>query len=166
MSKRRIISIICMVLMLLLIGNMFLPFLSDGDVSFSFWEYISKNVDAIEVDIIVLLLLLGGAVVFLLQVCNVFKDAKPAYYPLGYYFTYHVILMISMMRQELFKYLSIGFYFGLVISLAVLVLLIISNRLDNHSSETPVGYDPKTGKPIYFKPTPKGYDPRTGEPIY
>ena len=158
-----------MILMLLLIGNLFLPFLSDGEISFSFWKYFDSTMEAVEVDIAVLLLLIFGAIIFLLQACNVIKDAKPVYYTLGYYLTYHIVLMISLIRNESFKYLSVGFYFGLIISLVVLILLIISNRLSNDSkttNESPVRFDPKTGEPIYAKSKPKRFDPETGEPIY
>lgn len=170
MSKRKVVSIIGMVLMAFLIGNMFLPLISNGDFSYSFWKYLDQ-MDANEVNIIVLVELIIGLLVFLLQLCGAIKETKFVYFPIGYYLTYHVVLCINLIRREVFQYASIGLYLGLIVSTIVLILVIIGNRLSNESKPKYYGYsapkfDPQTGEPIFKEKKPISYDPQTGKPIY
>lgn len=169
MSKRKIMSIIGMGLTVLLIVCLFLPLLSDGDYSLSWWKVLDQK-DEIHLDIIILLELIGTIVVFLLQLCGVLKDSKFAYFSIGYYLTSLVDMLIASIKSETFKYLSFGFYFGLILSIATLVIVIISGFLSNDSSEDdysngPIRYDPNTGAPIKAQKI-VGYNPNTGSPIY
>lgn len=170
MTKRKVLSIIGLCLTALLIVCLFIPFISDGDTSFSLWK-IMDNQDRMAVNIIMLVELIIAILIFVLQICGVLKDAKFTYFTLGYYVTAFLDTFISMMKQDFFKYLSIGFYFGFIISIATLVIVIIGSALSDEKkpsyNQKPVGYDPQTGKPIYEAPKQLvGYDPQTGQPIY
>ena len=163
MTKRKVMSIVCL----------FLPFLSDGDKSYSLWK-IMENEDRMVLNIIILIELILGMLIFVLQICGVLKDAKFTYFTLGYYITNFIDVLATMIKQDYFKYLSIGFYFGLIISIVALVIVIVGSNLSNDKkpnyggyAQIPVGFDPQTGKPIYEAPKEiVGYDPQTGAPIY
>lgn len=155
MNARKIMSLICMIIALLLIGNLFLPFISDGDINWSFWKYLDNN-GGIEVAIIVLIGLIIIAVDCLLHLCGAIKAARFAYFPLGYYSIYHLVVLINLAKNNLAKYLSIGFYLGFIFSIVILVLLFVSSLLErNGNASSPrkapqlVGYNPQTGEPIY-----------------
>lgn len=165
MSRRKILSIVCIPLLALFIICLFIPFISDGSTSLSFWEIMDKD-DQMQTNIIIIIELLLAVLLFILQICGALKDAKFAYFPIGYLLTNFVNVFISMIKREYFKYLSFGFWFGFIILIAILVLMIISNFSSNESKskQEPIGYDPKTGKPIYARI--KSYDPNTGKPIY
>ena len=171
MTKRKAMSIVGLSLMALLIVCLFLPFISDGDYTMSLWKLMDQN-DRIEVDIILLITLIIAMLVFVLQLCGALKDAKFAYFTLGYYFLNFIDVFITMIKKDGFKYLSIGFYFGLIISIISIIVVAIGGFLSNDKSgkkeyNQPIGYDPKTGKPIYEESKKiVRYDPQTGEPIY
>ena len=176
MTKRKVISIIGMVLMLFLIGNLFLPFISGGSISFSLWEYLDE-LDMLEVAIVMIFLLTIGFLTFLCQLCGLIDQCKFVYFPLGYYVTYHVVLFITAISNESIGSLGVGYWLGLGIGLLVFLLVFISGFLKNVKKvkRVPIGYDPKTGKPIYEeaekkvvekKKVPVRYDTKTGEPIY
>ena len=176
MTKRKVISIIGMVLMLFLIGNLFLPFISGGGQTFSFWEYLDET-NMLEAAIVVIFLLTFGFLTFLCQLCGLIDQCKFVYFPLGYYVTYHVILFITAITNDELGSLEVGFWLGLVIGLILFILVFISGFLKNVKKvkRVPIGYDPKTGKPIYEevekkvetkKKVPVRYDTKTGEPIY
>lgn len=156
MSKRKVMSIIGLCLMVLLIVCLFLPFISDGDTSISLWENMDNN-DRMEVNIIMLIELLIGVLIFILQLCGALKDAKFTYFTLGYYITNFLDVAIAMIKREYFKYLSVGFYLGFIISIATLVIVIVGSALSNEKKPKYYGYE---------EPKPVRYDPNTGEPIY
>lgn len=174
MTGRKAISIIGMVLMLFLIGNLFLPFISEGGQTYSFWEYFDA-IEWLEVVIMMIFLLTFGFLTFLCQLCGLIDQSKFVYFPLGFYFNYHVWLLIRSFEKETTSYFGIAFWLGLGIALVVLVLVFVSGFLKNQkkAKRVPKGFDPKTGKPIYDdvpteekKRVPVRYDTKTGEPIY
>lgn len=189
MSKRKVFTIIQLVLLAYLIGNMFLPFIAYGDSSISLWEYI-ENLGTNAIQIILLIELLLGVLACILQLCGAIKDSKFVYFSVGYYFTYHLSIFITAMENDVLDYTKAGLWLGLIVSVILILLVFIGNLLSNEHKERvyavkekddrkPIGYDPKTGEPVYAKPTgydpktgepvyekPKGYDPKTGEPIY
>ena len=174
MTGRKVISIIGMVLMLFLIGNLFLPFISGGGESYSFWEYLD-NQDMLEVAIAVIFLLTFGFLTFLCQLCGLIDQCKFVYFPLGYYVMYHVVLLINAIGKDMVSYLDIAFWLGLCIGIILVILVFISGFIKNTKKvkRVPIGFDPKTGKPIYEevktetkKKVPVRYDTKTGEPIY
>lgn len=169
MSKRKVMSIICIPLMLLFIVCLFIPFVSNGNFSYSFWELMDMQ-EQMQVNIIVIILAILALIIFILQLCGVLKDAKFAYFSLGYLLTNFINVFFTLMEKEnAAKYLSFGFWFGIILLVAILVLLIISGFLSNGNDgkRKIIGYDPETGKPIYDEPKKiVGYDPYTGEAIY
>lgn len=180
MSKRKVFSLIGLIMMVLLIVSLYLPFMGDGDVSYSLWKMMDLK-DMMYLNIIMLIELILAALVFLLQLCGAFQDTKLALFSLGYFFTELFGTAIGMIKNETFKYLSVGFYLGFIISVVAIVFVIVGSKLSNEAKPKyygyqgygpqpqPMGFDPKTGQPIYGQPEPKqpiGYDPNTGEPIY
>ena len=150
MTKRKVISIIGMVLMLFLIGNLFLPFVSGGGESFSFWEYFDK-LEWLEVAIMMIFLLTFGFLTFLCQLCGLIDQCMFVYFPLGFYFNYHIWLLIRAIENETVSDFGIAFWFGLGFGLLLLVLVFISGFLKNVKKvkRVPIRYDTKTGEPIY-----------------
>ncbi len=191
MSKRKVFTIIQMVLLGCLIGNMFLPFLGSGS-SISMWEYLEEleAIGTYGLQIILLIELLLGILACILQLCGAIKDSKFVYFSAGYYFTSLLSIFIYAVDNERLEYTEFGLWIGLFVSAILIILVLIGNLLSNEHKESvyakkvnddrkPIGYDPKTGEPVYAKPTgfdpktgepvyekPKGFDPKTGEPIY
>ena len=150
MTKRKVISIIGMVLMLFLIGNLFIPFISGGGESYSFWEFLD-NQDMLEVAITVIFLLTFGFLTFLCQLCGLIDQCKFVYFPLGYYVMYHVVLLINTIGKDMVGYLDIAYWLGLGIGILLVILVFISGFLKNAKKvkRVPIRYDTKTGEPIY-----------------
>lgn len=174
MSLRKIFALLTMILLILLIVNMFLPLFDIGTDSISFWDYLDQN-NASFGDFLVLGELIFGIVICILVLCNVLKDYKYALFSIGYLFTYHIVLFLSLGSNQR-EYLSVGYYLGFICSIAAFVLTFVGNALSNekkaklmmygqnYNSAPVIGYDPNTGAPVYAKPY--GYDPNTGAPIY
>ncbi len=150
MTKRKVISIIGMVLMLFLIGNLFIPFISGGGESYSFWEFLD-NQDMLEVAIAMIFLLTIGFLTFLCQLCGLIDQCKFVYFPLGYYVMYHVVLLINSISKEMISYLDIAYWLGLGVGILLVILVFISGFLKNIKKvkRVPIRYDTKTGEPIY-----------------
>ena len=150
MTKRKVISIIGMVLMLFLIGNLFIPFISGGGESYSFWEFLD-NQDMLEVAIAMIFLLTFGFLTFLCQLCGLIDQCKFVYFPLGYYVMYHVVLLINTISKEMVSYLDIAYWLGLGVGILLVILVFISGFLKNIKKvkRVPIRYDTKTGEPIY-----------------
>ena len=175
MSLRKIFALITMILLVLLIVNMFLPFLEAGRESISFWDYLDQNGAQVGC-FLVLGELIFGIVICILTICNVLKDYKYSLFSIGYIMTYSVVLFSSLGDYQR-EYLSISFYLGILCSFVAMILVFVGNALSNEKKQNntmmygqnygslPVaGYDPNTGAPIYAKPA--GFDPNTGAPIY
>ncbi len=174
MSARKVFSIIGICISALLIIFIFLPFYDLGSYggSYSLWEYLDKS-KAIATAVIIILELLLAVIAFILQLTGACKDSKLAYLGLGYYFTYHISIFCTALSNEAFDELSFGFWLGFIFSIIAVAITIIGNCVSNEKNGStssygqPVGFDPKTGKPIYDKPKQiVGYDPQTGRPIY
>ena len=176
MSARKIFSIIGIVISALLIVCLFLPFLNLGEYggTYSWWEYLDRS-KATATSIIIIIELLIAILAYILQLTNVSKDSKLAFLGLGYFFTYHLSLFFTALNNEAFNELAFGYWFGFILSLTAIVITIIAIFVSNESKpkyrgyypQQPIGYDPKTGQPIFSAPQQiVGYDPHTGEPIY
>ena len=150
MTKRKVISIIGMVLMLFLIGNLFIPFISGGGESYSFWEFLD-NQDMLEVAIAMIFLLTFGFLTFLCQLCGLIDQCKFVYFPLGYYVMYHVVLLINSISKDIIRYLDIAYWLGLGVGVLLVLLVFISGFVKNQkkAKSVPIRYDTKTGEPIY-----------------
>ena len=175
MSTRKVFSIIGLVLCSLLIVCMFLPFFDLGSYggTYSLWEYFDELKTG-STAVIAIIELIIGVIAFILQLTGATKDAKLAYFGIGYYLTYHISTFITAMDNDVFDQLAFGFWLGLIFAIATLVIIIIGSFVSNEPKPKyygygpqPIGYDPQTGKPIFEKPkTIAGYDPQTGAPIY
>ena len=61
--------------------------------------------------------------------------------------------------------LGFGLVLGVLVALGIATLSVLWYFMSDKKMGAPiVGYDAKTGKPIYAKP--KGFDPQTGKPIF
>ena len=157
MSTRKIFSLICMCLTILLIVCIFLPFFDLGSYggTYSLWEYFFEaNTGGTAV--LLLIELIIALVAFTLQLAGATDDAKLAYLGLGYYFTYNISTFMSALSNSAFDQLSFGFWLGFILSIITVVLAFIGSFLSNkkkavytYSAPTPVSYDPYTGEPIY-----------------
>lgn len=172
MSTRKVFSIIGLILSVLLIICLFLPFIGGYGESYSLWKYFDL-LGTSSTGVIVIIELLICVLAFILQLTGATKDAKLAYFGLGYYFTYHIALFISALDHSALDQLEFGFWIGMILSIATLIIIIIGSFVSNDSKPKyngymqPTGFDPKTGKPIFDAPKQiVGYDPQTGQPIY
>ena len=149
MSKRKVFSIIGLVLTVYLIINMFLPLLKSDYTSMSTWEYFDKN-DAMHVNIIILVELVLAALFFILQICGATKKATLALLSIGFYVTYFdLIYFITFVKSEYMQYTSIGFWAGFIVSIILLITTIIGLLVSNEkTARVAVSYDPQTGQPI------------------
>jgi hypothetical protein len=150
----------------------FVPLIGNGSESYSLWKYAGlQNANSLRVVLIVELAL--ALLVCILQLCGAIRGYRLAYFFIGYYFTYHMTMILNFMENDVLDYAKIGLWLGFFVSLATFIMILVGNLCSNKSSSSSygnvggapvVGYDPKTGKPIYGKPS--GFDPQTGEPIY
>ena len=150
MTGRKAISIIGMVLILFLIGNLFLPFISEGGQTYSFWEFLDEK-EYLEIVIMMIFLLTFGFLTFLCQLCGLIDQSKFVYFPLGFYLNWHFWLLIRSFEKETTGAFEIAFWLGLGVGLLVLILVFISGFLKNQKKvkRVPIRYDTKTGEPIY-----------------
>ena len=172
MTARKVFSIIAIVLLVTMLVNMFIPLVGNDYVTYSLWEYL-ENMNDEPLRIIILIEIIIAILVCVLQICGALKDAKFAYFTVGYYFTFFLDLLFSMISNDTMGIAKIGFWLGFITSLIAIVVLIIGGFVSNekkhrvktyYNQSNITGYDPNTGEPIYAKPT--GYDPNTGKPIY
>lgn len=167
MSKRRIMSIVGLCLNVLLIVCLFIPMFSGS----SMWDMFSKTY--VHYEVVLLISLIIGSLLLVLQICGVLKDTKLVMLPVGFFITFNLSYLFAGFEHGMDGF-DFGFYISLITSIAEVIVLGIGGLLSNESKPKvygygprPVGYDPKTGQPIYE--TPKqivGYDPKTGQPIY
>ena len=150
MTKRKVFSIIGLIITLFLIGNMFLPLLKNDYTSLSTWEYFDKN-DAMHVNIIILVELIVAALFFILQLCGAIKNATFTLFVIGFYVTYFdLIYFITFAKNDYLQYSSFGFWLGFVMSIVLFVVTAIGSVVSNEKKYVagPVQYDPTTGQPI------------------
>ena len=171
MTTRKLFCIITMaIIAFLFINFFFIPIIGKSGESYSLWEYAGlQNANSLRAVMIIELSL--ALVVCILQLCGVIRGYRLVYFFIGYYFTYHMTMILNFMEQDVLDYAEIGLWLGFIFSLAAFIMILIGNLCSNKSSSKNygggapvVGYDPKTGKPIYGKPV--GFDPQTGEPIF
>lgn len=150
MTARKIFSIIGLVISLFLIGNMFLPYYSTSYSSISFWEFNGESYQNIGyTNIILLIELIILAVVYVLQLCGVFKTARFAYFTIGYYLTSCVANICLFSKHEAMSNTAIGFWLGFIFAVVLLIITVIGNFIGNESKPKAVAaFDPTTGQPI------------------
>ena len=181
MSRRKIFSIIEIIIFIFLFINIFLPLIGDEYETLSLWDYSKLAYGGGDGAFKIILIgeLVIGIIICALQVVGVLKDFKPAYFSLGYYFTYYLFMLFNLVGNEIFESARLGIFTGIIISLIGIAIVGVGNFMSNETNpkmygnsqkgNPPIGYDPKTGKPIYA-PTvnnqPIGYDQNSGRPIY
>ena len=174
MTKRKVFSLIGLVLSIYLIINMLVvPFVSDEPL----WELGLIGYDHIA-GIIILIELVLGIIALIMQLFGLIKKADFVHFGNGFYFSYHLYIFIEYLSNDVLEKAQIGLWLGLIVSALLFLVIFIGGFLKNEKTEKPVlasrkepiGYDPKTGKPIYEEEKPEkkivGYDPKTGKPIY
>ena len=153
MTKRKVISIIGMVIMIFLIVNMFLPFVTNGSM-FEYFENTWDDGGRLQISIIIIVELVFGLLAFLMQLCGLLEHSKFAYFPLGFYLTTLVSETIELIDREHFNEVSFGYWLAVGLGILALILVFVSGFLANEKKakkvkKVPIRYDAKTGEPIY-----------------
>ena len=162
LNMKKIFSLAMAGLACLLIIFSFIPYVGYGSYHYSLW---SSDAGTLSLGLIQFFLLLGVIAVYLL---HVFKGLKEKWVP----YTYYAVGFVTITHLTyFFKILDggsmVGFWFEFLLALGLGAVSVLWNFQGDEpvGKKAPViGYDEKTGKPIYAKV--KGYDPKTGKPIY
>ncbi len=163
LTKKKLFSLIMAGIAFLLIVFSFLPYAGVSSYNFSLW---SKEAGLLSFGIIQLLTMLGVMAVYLLHVFKGLKEKWISYanYAVGFVSFSHLIYFFKMLDGGS----MVGFWFEFILALGLAVISVLWNFQNDDpvgGKKAPiVGYDEKTGKPIYAKI--KSYDPKTGQPIY
>ncbi len=162
LTKKKLFSLIMAGIAFLLIVFSFLPYAGVSSYNFSLW---SKEAGLLSFGIIQLLTMLGVMAVYLLHVFKGLKEKWISYanYAVGFVSFSHLIYFFKMLDGGS----MVGFWFEFLLALGLGAISVLWNFQGDEpvGKKAPVvGYDEKTGKPIYAKV--KGYDPKTGKPIY
>ena len=173
MTKRKTFSLIGLVLSIYLIINMlFIPFVGGEPL----WEIGFDHF----IGIIMLVELVLGIIALILQLFGLTEKADFVHFGNGFYFSYHLYVIIEYFDNDVMDRADIGLWLGLIASFALLMVIFVAGFVSNDKKAKAsrvekderdereiVGYDPKTGKPIY-KEEKKivRYDTKTGKPIY
>lgn len=150
-------------LALLLIIFSFLPYVGYGSYNYSLW---SSDAGTLSLGIIQFLLLLCVMAVYLLHAFKGLKEKWVSYanYAVGFVAFTHLIYFFRILDGGS----MVGFWFEFLLGLGLAAVSVLWNFQDDDKAvgkaAPVVGYDEKTGKPIYAKI--KSYDPKTGKPIY
>lgn len=176
MERKKLLCIITMVLLVFLLIDMFLPVVGDSTASKNLWEILENNAKAGA--ILVLLELLAGIGVCVASYFGMLKDYKFVYFPVGFLLTFDLVTLFGYMDLGYTSYIQIGLWLGILLSIGAFVLLIISslsgdnnvnmfgNRGGRGGRGQPIGYDPKTGRPIYQNYNQQPYGNNMGNQMY
>ncbi len=174
MSNRKIFSIICLPIVVFLIVNMFLPFLVivngyGNTETYSLWRYFSEGREINGYPIIILIALIVAALLFVLQLCGLLKDAKLASYSIGLNSAFYFFALCDLIKNGGSEF-GIGFWLGWIFSVILIILLIIGSLLSNESKPKNMYGNSNYGQPYgqqnNYGQQPAGYDPYTGKPYY
>lgn len=162
LTKKTLFSLIMAGIAFLLIVFSFLPYAGVSSYNFSLW---SKDAGLLSFGILQLLLMLAVMAVYLLHAFKGFKEKWISYtnYAVGFVALNHLIYFFKMLDGGS----MIGFWLEFILAIGLAVISVLWNFQTDEAvgNKAPVvGYDEKTGKPIYAKI--KSYDPKTGKPIY
>ena len=163
LNKKKLFSLIMAGLSFLIIVFSFLPYVGYASYHYSLW---SSDAGTLSIGIIQFLLLLCVIAVYLLHVFMGLKEKWISYanYAVGFVVFTHLIYFFRLLSGGS----KVGFWFQFILALAlgaVSVLLNFQKEEPIGKQKAPIiGYDEKTGKPIYAKI--KSYDPKTGKPVY
>ena len=165
MSRRKMFSLITAGVLLFLLINLFIPIIGDSTKSISLWSNVSTAFK-----VLIVLELLAGVGVCILQFFNILLDYKFAYFPLGFYLTYYLVTLFQFMDSKQLEFSKAGLWLGILFAIGGLVTTVVGNFMGNeanpkmfkNSGNQPIGYDPKTGRPIYMQNNPPMYNPNMG----
>ncbi len=163
LTMKKLFSLIMVGIAFLLIVFSFLPYVGYSSIHYSLW---SKELSTLSFAIIQLILALGIMAVYGLHVFKGLKEKWISYanYAVGFVTINHLIYFFRLIDGGS----MVGFWFEFLLALGLAVISVLWNFQSDEKkvgNKAPVvGYDEKTGKPIYAKV--KGYDPKTGKPIY
>ncbi len=155
MTKRKVMSIFGMLIMIALIVVTFLPFVSRGSESLSMFEYFEDSLGGrLWISIIIIVELAFGLLAFLMQLCGLIQHSKFAYFTLGFYITNLLSETILLIDNDYFSYVEYGYWIAVGLSVVAFILVFVSGFLKNEKGakkekRVPIRYDTKTGKPIY-----------------
>ena len=164
LTMKKLFSLIMVGIAFLLIVFSFCPYAGYGSTGYSLW---SKDAGLLMFGIIQCLLALGIIALYGLHVLKGLKEKWINYanYAVGFITFTHLIYFFKMVDGGYSKF---GFWFEFILALGLGAISVLwffqSNDKKVGNSAPVVGYDEKTGKPIYAKV--KSYDPKTGKPIY
>ena len=164
-SRRKMFGLITAGLLVFLLINLFIPIIGDSTKSYSMW---SQGENSFK--ILIIIELVAGIAVCLLQFCNVLLDYKFTYFPIGFYFSYYMIILFRYIDADSLKFAKAGLWLGILFSIGALATTIIGNFMGNEANpqmfrsggNQPIGYDPKTGRPIYMQNNPPMYNQNMG----
>jgi len=163
LTMKKLFSLIMVGIAFLLIVFSFLPYVGYSSIHYSLW---SKELSTLSFAIIQLILALGIMAVYGLHVFKGLKEKWVIYanYGVGFITLNHLTYFFRLLDGGS----MVGFWFEFLLALglgAISVLWYFQSDDKKIGNSAPViGYDEKTGKPIYAKI--KSYDPKTGKPIY
>lgn len=164
LTKKKLFSLIMVGIAFLLIVFSFLPYIGFSSLNYSLW---SKDAGLLSFAIIQLLLMLAVMAVYLLHAFKGLKEKWIMYanYAVGFVVFTHLIYFFKLLDGGS----MVGFWFEFLLALGLGAISVLWNFQSEEKvvigQKAPiVGYDEKTGKPIYAKI--KSYDPKTGKPIY
>lgn len=162
LNMKKIFSFIMAGLALLIIIFSFLPYVGYSSYHYSLW---SSDAGTLSIGLIQFLLLLCVIALYLLHVFKDLNEKWIAYanYAVGFTTFIHLIYFFRILDGGS----KVGFWFEFILALGLGVISVLWNfqSTEKLAGKAPiVGYDEKTGKPIYAKI--KSYDPKTGKPIY
>ncbi len=166
LNRKKVFSIAIAGISLLMIIFSFLPYMGSSYVKVSLWSSDAGTIGAGVTQMIILLCVIAVFVMHIFMNLDE-KWAKFTNYGIGFVVLYHIV--------ELFYIISmsgvgtrVGFWFEFLLALGLgtcsVLWYFMSDEPFADKSTPVIGYDQKTGKPIYAKI--KGYDPKTGKPIY
>ena len=163
LTKKKIFSFAMAGLSFLIIVFSFISYVGVGSYGYSLW---SSAAGTLPLGLIQCLLLLGVIALYLLHAFKGLKDKWINYanYAVGFVTFNHLIYFFRILDGGS----KAGFWFQFLLALALAACSVLWNFQSDEEmvgkGAPIVGYDEKTGKPIYAKI--KSYDPKTGKPIY
>lgn len=164
LTMKKLFSLIMAGLACLLIIFSFCPYVGYGSYGYSLW---SSDAGTLSLGIVQFILLLGVIAVYVLHVFKGLKEKWITYanYAVGFVTFTHLIYFFRILDGGS----KFGFWFEFLLALGLGAISVLwyfqSDEKAVGGPKAPIiGYDEKTGKPIYAKI--KGYDPKTGKPIY
>ena len=127
MSTRKKINIVCIVLCIILIIDIFLPVANDGLNSSTWWDQESDHIGGI----FYIVEFLGALVMCCLYQFNTFKNSNFALLFCGEFLADHIRILYYIITGSLTT-ITYGYWLGLIAIVALVVLIIVSNYVKDN----------------------------------